>query len=249
MRIPFTKRFLVIFPCQCLLCFLDTTIVVFLPTIAYVQCFKLYTWFSLLIYNDFVCLHQVNAHVKALRTLCRRKALNQEEADFLVMRWVNQLQSKASQVLELCTSEIVGANKAQTLLTPQVNTSQTEPRRAKLIAKAIIAIYTIGSLVIVCPSTDLKTIVPAIHTIITSGSSDPKSRKLPGNIVSMKQSAPSLYLQGWLTMGKICLADGKLAKRYLPLFVQVHFKHIVGVHNKLHLTNLYPYSALEVDFL
>ncbi|KAI3469376.1 hypothetical protein Pfo_026039 [Paulownia fortunei] len=167
---------------------------------------------------------EVNAHVKALRTLCKRKALNLEEADSLVMRWVNQLQSKASQVLDLCMSKVSDANKESALLTPQTAVSQKEPRRAdsvsKLLAQAITAVYTIGSLVIVCPSANLKTIVPAIHTIITSGNSDPKSRKLPGPVVSVKQNAPSLYLQAWLTMGKICLADGKLAKRYLPLFVQ-----------------------------
>ncbi|KAK4425865.1 Condensin-2 complex subunit D3 [Sesamum alatum] len=167
---------------------------------------------------------EVNAHVKALRTLCKRKALNSEEADSLVMRWVNQLQSKASQVLDLYMSKISNANKENTLLTPQTTVSRKERRTAdsvsKLLAQAIIAVYTIGSLVIVCPSANLKTIVPTIHTIITSGSSDPKSSKLPGLAVSVKQSAPSLYIQAWLTMGKICLVDGKLAKRYLPLFVQ-----------------------------
>ncbi|KAK4405556.1 Condensin-2 complex subunit D3 [Sesamum angolense] len=167
---------------------------------------------------------EVNAHVKALRTLCKRKALNLEEADYLVMRWVNQLQSKASQVLDLYMSKISDANKENTLLTPQTTISRKEGRTAdsvsKLLAQAIIATYTIGSLVIVCPSVNLKTIVPTIHTIITSRSSDPKSSKLPGLAVSVKQSAPSLYIQAWLTMGKICLVDGKLAKRYLPLFVQ-----------------------------
>ncbi|KAL0457415.1 UNVERIFIED_CONTAM: Condensin-2 complex subunit D3 [Sesamum latifolium] len=171
-----------------------------------------------------MCLDQVNAHVKALRTLCKRKALNSEEADSLVMRWVNQLQSKASQVLDLYMSKISDANKENTILTPPTTISRKERRAAdsvsKLLAQAIIAIYTIGSLVIVCPSVNLKTIVPTIHTIITSRSSDPKSSKLSGLAVSVKQSAPSLYIQAWLTMGKICLVDGKLAKRYLPLFVQ-----------------------------
>nr|GEV66980.1 condensin-2 complex subunit D3 [Tanacetum cinerariifolium] len=39
------------------------------------------------------------------------------------------------------------------------------------------------------------------------------------NMHSM-ETAPSLYIQAWLTTGKICLADDKLAKRYIPLFVQ-----------------------------
>lgn len=89
-----------------------------------------------------------------------------------------------------------------------------------MLSQAIIATYTIGSLVIVCPLADLKAIIPVLHTIITSGSSGPKLNKLPHPVDSIKQTAPSLYIQAWLTMGKICLADGKLAKRYIPLFVQ-----------------------------
>ncbi|GFQ05906.1 condensin-2 complex subunit d3 [Phtheirospermum japonicum] len=165
---------------------------------------------------------EVNAHVKALRTLCKRKALNQAEADYLVTRWVNQLQSKSSAVLDSYMSKISDSNKDSIFLTPPPTASRKAPKTtdSKLLAKAIIAVYTIGSLVIVCPSADLKTIVPAIHTIITSKSSDSKSGRLPGPVVPVKQIAPSLYVQAWVAMGKICLADGKLAKRYLPLFVQ-----------------------------
>ncbi|GER52181.1 condensation complex subunit 1 domain-containing protein [Striga asiatica] len=167
-------------------------------------------------------LTKVNAHVKALRTLCKRKALNQAEADYIVTRWVDQLQSKASKVLDSYMSKISDSNKENAFLTPHNTGSRKAPRKAdsKLLAKAVIAIYTIGSLVIVCPSSNLKTIVPAIHTIITSRSSDAKSSNLTGLVVDIMQIAPSLYIQAWLTMGKICLADGKLAKRYLPLFVQ-----------------------------
>ncbi|CAA0817502.1 binding [Striga hermonthica] len=165
---------------------------------------------------------EVNAHVKALRTLCKRKALNQAEGDYLVTRWVDQLQSKASKVLDSYMSKLTGSDKENAFLTPHNTGSRKTPRKtdSKLLAKAVIAVYTIGSLVIVCPSSDLKTIVPTIHTIITSRSSDSKSSNLPGLVVDIKQIAPSLYIQAWLTMGKICLADGKLAKRYLPLFVQ-----------------------------
>ncbi|XP_051125725.1 uncharacterized protein LOC127247761 [Andrographis paniculata] len=160
---------------------------------------------------------EVNAHVKALKTLCMRKALNPEEADMLVMRWVNQLLSKASQVLEAYMSKISDASKDRSLFTPQTAPSCIE---SKLLAQAISAVYTIGSLVIACQSINLNTVVPAIHAIITSGSSNRKSTKISGPVVPVKQVAPPLYIQAWLTMGKICLSDGKLAKRYLPLFVQ-----------------------------
>ncbi|PSS01509.1 Condensin-2 complex subunit like [Actinidia chinensis var. chinensis] len=167
---------------------------------------------------------EVNAHVKALRTLCKRKASNPEEADGLVMRWVQQLLSKASQILEMYMSKDSEANKENSFLTPPVSGSKKGKRAAasmsRLLSQAIIAAYTIGSLVIVCPSSDLKAIVPVLHTIITSGSSDPKLNKLLGTAVSIKYTAPSLYIQAWLAMGKVCLADEKLAKRYIPLFVQ-----------------------------
>lgn len=184
-----------------------------------------------------MCLYQVDAHIKALRTLCRRKALNTEEADTLIMRWVNQLQSKASEVLDLFISKISNHNQESDILTPQTSVTQKESRRAesmsKSLAQAIMAVYTIGSLVIICPSSNLKDLVPAIHTIITSGTSDPKSDKLPGPVVPVKQTAPSLYIHAWLAMGKICLADGKLAKRYLPLFVQVRLKLTLAILNKI----------------
>ncbi|GFZ21796.1 binding protein [Actinidia rufa] len=163
---------------------------------------------------------EVNAHVKALRTLCKRKASNPEEADGLVMKWVQQLLSKASQILEMYMSKYSEANKDNTFLTPPVSGSRKGRRAAASMSQAVIAAYTIGSLVIVCPSIDLKAIVPVLHTIITSGSSDPKLNKLPGTAVSIKHTDPSLYIQAWLTMGKVCLVDGKLAKRYIPLFVQ-----------------------------
>lgn len=102
---------------------------------------------------------------------------------------------------------------------------------SRLLSEAVTAVYTIGSLVIVCPTADMNAITPLLHTIITSGNSDPKLNKLPGPTVSLKQTAPSLYIQAWLTMGKICLADGKLAKKYIPLFVQVWAFDLASFHS------------------
>lgn len=93
----------------------------------------------------------------------------------------------------------------------------------KSLSLAVTAVFTIGSLLLVCPTADTNGIVPVLHTIITSGSSVQKSKIVSGAVVSIKQVAPSLYIQSWLTMGKICLVDGKIAKRYIPLFVQVIF--------------------------
>ncbi|GJZ87559.1 condensin-2 complex subunit D3 [Tanacetum coccineum] len=166
---------------------------------------------------------EVDAHVKALRTLCKRKAKDPEEADALVIKWVHQLLAKASKTLEKYMTKASEISKESNLFTPPSGTrtglrsSKTMPR---LLAKAVTAVYTIGSLVIVCPTCDIKSIVPILHNIITSGITDPKLKKASYASVSIKQTAPSLYIQAWLTTGKICLADDKLAKRYIPLFVQ-----------------------------
>ncbi|OMO98513.1 Armadillo-type [Corchorus olitorius] len=166
---------------------------------------------------------EVNAHVKALRTLCKRKALTPEEADQLVIRWGQQLLSKACKILEKYIAEDKEANTSDTFFTPPRSGSRKGKLAAsssRLLSEAVTAVYTVGSLVLVCPSADVSAIVPLLYTIITSGNPDPKLNKLPGPRVSLKQTAPSLYIQAWLTMGKICLADGKLAKSYIPLFVQ-----------------------------
>ncbi|KAB5537380.1 hypothetical protein DKX38_014913 [Salix brachista] len=166
---------------------------------------------------------EVNAHVKALRTLCKRKALDANEAESLVTKWVQQLLSKASRILEKCIEGDSKINKRDAFFTPPRSASRKGKRAAalsRLLSEAVTAVYSIGVLVIICPTADTSTIIPLLHTIITSGNSDPKLSKLPGPQVSLKQTAPSLYIQAWLTMGKICLADEELAKRYIPLFVQ-----------------------------
>ncbi|KAI7736421.1 hypothetical protein M8C21_016094 [Ambrosia artemisiifolia] len=159
---------------------------------------------------------EVDAHVKALRTLCKRKAKDPQEADSLVIKWVHQLLSKASKTIQAYMTKDSENNKNNSLFTPQSGTrkgNRSSTTMSKLLAQATTAVYTIGSLVLVCPSADLKTITPILHNIITSGVSDPKHKKSP-------ETAPSLYIQAWVAMGKICLADGKLAKQYIPLFVQ-----------------------------
>nr|XP_043617734.1 condensin-2 complex subunit D3 isoform X2 [Erigeron canadensis] len=168
---------------------------------------------------------EVTAHVKALRTLCKRKAKDHQEAETLVIKWVHQVLSKASKTLDKYMTKDSEMSKASSFCTPPSGTqkgNRLSTTMSRLLAEATTAVYTIGSLVIVCPSADMKAIVPVLHNIITSGVSisDPKLKKLSGVSVSVKQTAPSLYIQAWLTMGKICLADDKLAKRYIPLFVQ-----------------------------
>ncbi len=155
--------------------------------------------------------------------MCKWKAANLEEADGLVMKWVQQLLSKASQILESLFSEDSEANAKCSLFTPPISGSKKSKKAKAMsssLSRAVTAVYTIGS-VIICPSADMNTIIPLLHTVVTSGNSDPKVKKLPGIKVSLKETAPLLYVHAWLTLGKIFLADEKLAKRYIPLFVQV----------------------------
>ena len=156
--------------------------------------------------------------------MCKRKALDADEAESLVIKWVQQLLSKASRILEKYITGDSETNKGDAFFTPPRSATRKGKRAAalsRLLSEAVTAVYSIGFLVIICPSADTTTIIPLLHTIITSGNSDPKLSKLPGPQVSLKHTAPSLYIQAWLTMGKICLADEELAKRYIPLFVQV----------------------------
>ena len=167
----------------------------------------------------------MNAHVKTLKTLCKRKASQSTEADALILKWVNQLLSKASDILEKYISNHAEANKDVNFTTPPPKSGSRMGKKAsarsKSLSRAITAAYTIGSLILICPSADMTAIVPLLHTIITSGNRDLKSNKLPIQTASLKETAPSLYIQAWLTMGKICLTDEKRAKSYIPLFVQV----------------------------
>ncbi|GAB2211101.1 hypothetical protein Droror1_Dr00016392 [Drosera rotundifolia] len=168
-------------------------------------------------------LTEVNAHVQALKMLCKRKALNPEEGETLVRRWVDMLLAKALNITQQYLSEDPDANSSSVFATPVTSGCKTSRRTApisKSQSRAITAVYTIGSTVIVCPSTDLKDIVPVLYSIITSGSQESRSNNITGSTFSIKEKCPSLYIQAWLTMGKICLADGNLAKRYIPLFVQ-----------------------------
>ncbi|CAH9108994.1 unnamed protein product [Cuscuta europaea] len=166
---------------------------------------------------------EVDAHVKALRTLCKRKAMSPEEADSLVTKWVQQLLSDVSKILDLYMSKNKEMKEQSAFLTPQRFGSEMGKATgvsSPLLSRTLTAVHTLGSLVMVCPSADLKSIIPVLHTIITSDGTDQRAKKLPGTSVSIKRTAPSLYVQAWVTMGKICLADGDLAKRYIPLFVQ-----------------------------
>lgn len=141
----------------------------------------------------------------------------------LVKKWVEQVLSKASKVTEKYIEGV--SSKNHYFATPATLGSRRSKRLdsgSKKLSKAVTAVYTIGSCAIIYPSADTTKIVPLLHTVITSGNSDSKlENKLPQANVCLKQKAPPLYSQSWLTMAKICLADGNLAKRYIPLFAQV----------------------------
>ncbi|XP_020520612.1 condensin-2 complex subunit D3 isoform X2 [Amborella trichopoda] len=172
-------------------------------------------------------LSEVDAHVQALKTLCQRKAIH-EKGDQLISKWVDQVLSKALQILDDYVTEVSEMGNLDRFQTPARSGSRKKKAKGKTkmgalnpSVQAVTAIFTLGSLVLVCPSTNLKGFIPLLQTVITSGSLKPKSKEITGLVsVSAKNFSSSFYIQSWVTLGKICLVDDKLAKRYIPLFVQ-----------------------------
>ncbi|ERN02249.1 condensin-2 complex subunit D3 isoform X1 [Amborella trichopoda] len=170
---------------------------------------------------------EVDAHVQALKTLCQRKAIH-EKGDQLISKWVDQVLSKALQILDDYVTEVSEMGNLDRFQTPARSGSRKKKAKGKTkmgalnpSVQAVTAIFTLGSLVLVCPSTNLKGFIPLLQTVITSGSLKPKSKEITGLVsVSAKNFSSSFYIQSWVTLGKICLVDDKLAKRYIPLFVQ-----------------------------
>ncbi|GLT32498.1 hypothetical protein SLA2020_071630 [Shorea laevis] len=129
------------------------------------------------------------------------KALSSKEADILVTKWVKLLLSKASDISEVYISETSEANMNGSIFTPP-RTGDRKGKQAatasRMLSKAITAVYTIRSSVIICPA-DMSSVIPLLYTIITSASN---LSELPRITVSFKQTAPPLCVQAWLIMGK-----------------------------------------------
>ncbi|KAM0894265.1 hypothetical protein ACQ4PT_024593 [Festuca glaucescens] len=167
-------------------------------------------------------LSEVDAHVKSLKTLCKRKASTTKEGDKLITDWVQQLIDKAVASLDSYIKGTSQDSKGCNFFTPP--TGKLKGRKgastSKAMSEAVIAVFTVGSLILAGPDASVEGVIPLLHTIITSGNSEPRPKNLAGGDVSFKELAPSLYIQSWDTMAKLCLVDDKLAKCYIPLFVQ-----------------------------
>ncbi|KAE8637528.1 hypothetical protein CSA_009460, partial [Cucumis sativus] len=79
----------------------------------------------------------VNAHVKTLKTLCKRKASQSTEADALILKWVNQLLSKASDILEKYISNHAEANKDVNFTTPPPKSGSRMGKKASARSKSL----------------------------------------------------------------------------------------------------------------
>ncbi|KAJ1695196.1 hypothetical protein LUZ63_011894 [Rhynchospora breviuscula] len=179
-------------------------------------------------------LSEVDAHVKSLMTIFKREAKTPEEGNMLVNKSSECLVSKATKALKLYLSKVSETKKESDFATPQ-STRRTKGKSKSqsvssphIMQQAVTAVFTVGSVVVVCPTVNLHEssndslgLIPLLHTIITSESdNEPRLGVLSATTVSFKVVAPSLYVQSWATMAKICIADDKIAKRYIPLFVQ-----------------------------
>ncbi|CAN6329340.1 unnamed protein product [Urochloa humidicola] len=167
-------------------------------------------------------LSEVDAHVKSLKTLCKRKAKTAKEGDALILKWAQQLVCSAVDILDQYIKETSESAKGHSFVTPLSNKrkGKKETFASKSRSEAVIAVFTVGSLILACPTANVKDVTPLLHTIITSGNSELRPKNLVGGTISFKELAPSLYIQSWDTLAKICLVDDKVAKRYIPIFVQ-----------------------------
>ncbi|RZC16024.1 Condensin-2 complex subunit D3 [Glycine soja] len=92
-------------------------------------------------------LDLVDAHLKALKTLFKRKASNLEEAEALVLKWVHQVLSRASGIIEKFISENSEQNAEGSFFTPprsETSKGRKSVAKSKSLSKAVIAIYTVG---------------------------------------------------------------------------------------------------------
>ncbi|CAN6356421.1 unnamed protein product [Urochloa humidicola] len=167
-------------------------------------------------------LSEVDAHVKSLKTLCKRKAKTAKEGDALILKWAQQLVCSAVDILDQYIKEMSESARGHSFVTPLSNKrkGKKETFASKSTSEAVIAVFTVGSLILACPTANVKDVTPLLHTIITSGNSELRPKNLVGGTISFKELAPSLYIQSWDTLAKICLVDDKVAKRYIPIFVQ-----------------------------
>ncbi|RLN27685.1 condensin-2 complex subunit D3 [Panicum miliaceum] len=167
-------------------------------------------------------LSEVDAHVKSLKILCKRKAKSAKDGDALILKWAQQLIRSAVDILDQYIKEISESARGHSFVTPLSSKSRGKKQTSasKSTPEAVIAVFTVGSLILACPTANVKDITPLLHTIITSGNSEPRPKNLVGGTISFKELAPSLYIQSWDTLAKICLVDDKVAKRYIPIFVQ-----------------------------
>ncbi|KAG5034626.1 hypothetical protein JHK87_009536 [Glycine soja] len=90
---------------------------------------------------------EVDALLKALKTLFKRKASNLEEAEALVLKWVHQVLSRASGIIEKFISENSEQNAEGSFFTPprsETSKGRKSVAKSKSLSKAVIAIYTVG---------------------------------------------------------------------------------------------------------
>lgn len=189
---------------------------------------------------------QVGAHIKALAVLCKRKVVAVEQGDQLVEVWVKQLLEESGNILESCIKSPSSRGTAQegaedAFRTPVSQTremqgdKQTENRwnkdRGQVKGQVVSAtqletvVFTVGALALVCPRVKDARVVTLVQTLITT------AKRVIGRtrggeaqrLLIREKVTPEVYVHLWVALGKLCLADDSLAKRCIPLFVQVSY--------------------------
>ncbi|EFJ24795.1 hypothetical protein SELMODRAFT_149363 [Selaginella moellendorffii] len=155
---------------------------------------------------------EVGAHVNALTTLCRRKAASEDEGEELVTEWARQLLEKAEAIVRAYVSLDREKMNFQTPISirrrPAGGRSTRKSRRVEPSSQIVTAVFTVGAIALVCPAANTGSITLLLQELVAESTD--------GNLLR----DPAVSAQTWLTLGKLCLADDKLAKRLIPLFVQ-----------------------------
>ncbi|CAM6126204.1 unnamed protein product [Calypogeia fissa] len=186
---------------------------------------------------------EVGAHIKALATLCKRKALTAAEGDQLVIHWAQELLGQAENILRASLSPSfpvpTAADVFQTPTPSDGNRSagrltrsrskhsrrgenETSSKQNETLPQIVTVIFTVGALALTCPQVKAGHVVTLLQTLLTRASGLLGHRRGRGTdrIFLKEKVTPEVNVHVRVALGKLCLADDMLARRCIPLFAQ-----------------------------
>ncbi|CAD6267586.1 unnamed protein product [Miscanthus lutarioriparius] len=160
-------------------------------------------------------LSEVDAHVKALKTLCKRKAKSANEGDALILKWAQQLICSAFDILDQYIKEASESARGHSFVTPMTGKRKgmKQTSASKSTLRAVVAVFTVGSLILACPTADVKDITLCYTQFYMS-----KITK------SLRDTCEVVRRQTFILLSKLLQRDyvkwrGVLFLRFLPSLV------------------------------